>query len=70
MGFSCAIADCANSENVNVYRENLLIFHRFLVKNPSLCKVWILKCKRKKSETHYICSDHFVESDYLVSMRN
>lgn len=73
MGFICAVTECKNTLKSKLERGTSLIYHRFPVKNPSLCKVWVTKCHRELSFNYKnatICSDHFKPDDYQDDMMN
>ena len=66
---TCAVADCTNSNRIKKIRGSTLSYHRF-PKDEQLYKIWAQKCKRgeKGIDFHnkFICSDHFVETDFEV----
>ena len=70
MPSSCIAIGCAKRYTKKAREEEGLVFHR-LPKDPVLRDEW-LKCIRRKnfepSQTAqlYICSDHFLPSDYQV----
>lgn len=46
-------------------------FHRFPLKNPPLLKQWLHNMRRKgftPTKNHVLCSDHFTESCFEVSL--
>ena len=68
MPFTCAVAECENSEAVKKLRGKTLIYHRF-PKDPNTFKSWVSKCKRGDKRLPdfskaRICCDHFTEDDY------
>jgi hypothetical protein len=68
MVFSCAVSTCKIIKTT----QELHCF-RFPIKNKSLCKVWVSKCRRadKINVTRAtICSAHFRPEDYERDFKN
>lgn len=65
---NCSVATCKNyaRKTVNV------VYHVF-PKNPSLSSEWVVKCKRADNiniANARVCSDHFVDNDYVEDLQN
>ena len=74
MPFTCAVAECENSEAVKKLRGETLIYHRF-PKDPNTFKSWVSKCKRGDKRLPdfskaRICYDHFTEDDYNHDLKS
>uniref|UniRef100_UPI00358DF77C THAP domain-containing protein 1-like n=1 Tax=Myxine glutinosa TaxID=7769 RepID=UPI00358DF77C len=60
---SCACYGCTNRSN----QKKDVSFHRFPLENPQLSK-WLTNISRDNfhpTENHRVCSEHFVDKDYL-----
>jgi hypothetical protein len=57
------VAECAKGGR---QKHPDTVMHRFPTSNPTICKVWISKCKRDfvNHINARICSNHFNEDDY------
>jgi len=62
----CAVATCKNNK-----KNSNFIFHRF-PHELSIRNKWISLCKRgdRLAKTLYMCSQHFVDSDYTRDLEN
>ena len=72
MTFTCSVAKCRNAKRA-AENNNDLTFHRFPVKNKTLCQVWVTRCQRKDKinvKNARVCSDHFVHTDYERDLQN
>ena len=64
---SCAAYGCSN----RFIKGSAIHFHKFPIENPELCKSWIIALKRDKfkaSKHSFLCSKHFLPSDYVTSI--
>ena len=61
MVVSCSAINCTNR------RSKGLKFHRFPLKNPELCKQWVVVMKRDgftPTRYSFLCEKHFKSNDY------
>lgn len=68
----CAIATCKNYGRKTKKLGLSVIYHVF-PKDEDIRKEWLIKCKRQDQfnyKNSYVCSEHFLESDYEDDLRN
>ena len=69
MPISCIAIGCANRSSKRAREEDGITFHR-VPKDKTLRDEWLKNIRRENfepSQTCFICSDHFLASDYEVS---
>jgi THAP domain len=73
MPYTCAVAECRNTEKTKRVRGSSLILHSFPVSRPDICKIWTTRCKRKEKiniKNARICSDHFEDQSYVRDLQH
>lgn len=65
-GIRCAVANCLNSVGRTKSLGLSISYHRFPA-DPERCKEWKNRCGRISKANRknlYICSEHFIQSDF------
>ena len=66
MVHSCSAYGCTNRWS----KDSVIKFHKFPLTKPELCQMWKNATKRDEftpTSNSYICTDHFLQEDYLYS---
>ena len=66
MAKSCSAYGCSN----RFVEESTISFHHFPLKDSKLCTEWLISIKRDRfipKEHSYICSEHFLSTDFLTN---